>query len=155
MVDDLGLGMTLLLGVILFAPGQGTHRFEMTDDQEEPLSGDGEFRRQRLASRRPVMAIMAGEGRIGGGVAAGIERQAGLAAVDIQAEAPRAGLYVWAPVPAGFSSADFASLLLEQTGVSLTPGSAFGAHGEGFMRISLGMDTERIREAMRRIGNRK
>ena len=80
---------------------------------------------------------------------------AGLHAVDIQAEAPRAGLYVWAPVPAGFSSADFASLLLEQTGVSLTPGSAFGAHGEGFVRISLGMDTERIREAMRRIGNRR
>ena len=76
---------------------------------------------------------------------------AGLHAAGIQAEAPRAGLYVWAPVPAGFSSADFASLLLEQTGVSLTPGSAFGAHGEGFVRIALGMDTERLREAMRRV----
>ncbi len=77
---------------------------------------------------------------------------AGLAAAGIQAEAPKAGLYVWAAVPPGFSAAAFATLLLEQTGVSLTPGSAFGAHGEGFVRVSLGMDTERIREAMRRVG---
>jgi LL-diaminopimelate aminotransferase len=76
----------------------------------------------------------------------------GLAAAGIQVEAPKAGLYVWAHVPTGFSAADFAGLLLEKTGVSLTPGSAFGAHGEGFVRISLGMDTERIREAMRRVG---
>jgi len=77
---------------------------------------------------------------------------AGLAAAGIQAEAPKAGLYVWAHVPSGFTAADFAALLLEKTGVSLTPGSAFGAHGEGFVRVSLGMDTERIREAMGRVG---
>lgn len=77
---------------------------------------------------------------------------AGLAAAGIQVEAPKAGLYVWAHVPPDFSAAAFATLLLEQTGVSLTPGSAFGAHGEGFVRVSLGLDTERIREAMRRVG---
>ena len=77
---------------------------------------------------------------------------AGLAAAGIQAEAPQAGLYVWAAVPPGFSAAAFATLLLEGTGVSLTPGSAFGAHGEGFVRASLGLDTERIQEAMRRVG---
>jgi len=77
---------------------------------------------------------------------------AGLAAAGIQVEAPKAGLYVWAHAPPGFMAADFAALLLEKTGVSLTPGSAFGAHGEGFVRVSLGMDTERIREAMRRVG---
>jgi LL-diaminopimelate aminotransferase len=77
---------------------------------------------------------------------------AGLAAAGIQVEAPKAGLYVWAHVPSGFTAADFATLLLEKTGVSLTPGSAFGAHGEGFVRVSLGMETERIREAMGRVG---
>jgi LL-diaminopimelate aminotransferase len=44
----------------------------------------------------------------------------------------------------------FAATLLEKAGVSITPGTVFGAQGEGYVRISLGMDTDRIREAMRR-----
>ena len=46
---------------------------------------------------------------------------------------------------------EFATGLLEQAGVSITPGTAFGDHGEGYVRISLGMATERIQEAMDRM----
>ena len=76
---------------------------------------------------------------------------AGLAAVGIHARKPEAGLYVWAPVPAGYTSADFATRLLEEVGISITPGTVFGVQGEGYMRISLGAATERIRQAMERL----
>jgi len=75
----------------------------------------------------------------------------GLAAVGIRARKPQASLYVWAPVPAGYTSEAFTSRLLEEQGVSITPGTVFGAHGEGYVRISLGADTDRIREAMERL----
>jgi LL-diaminopimelate aminotransferase len=75
----------------------------------------------------------------------------GLAKVGIQADRPRAGLYVWTEVPQGYSSLEFADRLLEEVGISLTPGSAFGPHGEGYLRISLGCDTQRVAEAMERL----
>jgi LL-diaminopimelate aminotransferase len=75
----------------------------------------------------------------------------GLRAKGINPETPRAGLYVWSPIPAGYTSASFATYLLEKAGVSLTPGTAFGAQGEGYVRISLGTATPRVREAMERI----
>ncbi|MCL7454881.1 MAG: aminotransferase class I/II-fold pyridoxal phosphate-dependent enzyme, partial [Anaerolineae bacterium] len=59
--------------------------------------------------------------------------------------------YVWAETPAGYGAEAFATLLLEKAGVSVAPGTAFGPHGEGHIRISLGQDTERIREAMERL----
>jgi LL-diaminopimelate aminotransferase len=66
--------------------------------------------------------------------------------------APKATFYVWAPVPAGFSSStEFVSYILEETGVVITPGRGFGEYGEGFFRIALTVDVERIREAMERI----
>jgi LL-diaminopimelate aminotransferase len=71
--------------------------------------------------------------------------------LGIQADRTRASLYIWARVPKDYSSAEFTARLLVDAGVSITPGSAFGPHGEGFMRISLGMDTDRIGEAMGRL----
>ncbi len=71
--------------------------------------------------------------------------------MGIQASEPKASLYIWAEVPEGYTSAGFAGRLLEDAAVSVTPGDAFGRFGEGFVRISLGMDTERIREAMERL----
>jgi LL-diaminopimelate aminotransferase len=71
--------------------------------------------------------------------------------VGIRAEKPKASMYLWPEAPAGYSSERFATHLLEEAGVSLTPGIAFGPHGEGYLRISLGMGTERIREAMERL----
>jgi LL-diaminopimelate aminotransferase len=71
--------------------------------------------------------------------------------VGIRANKPIASLYVWAEVPAGYTSGDFATHLLEEAGISITPGTFFGEQGEGFVRISLGMGTDRIREAMGRL----
>lgn len=59
-----------------------------------------------------------------------------------------ATLYVWVRLPEGTVSVDFASRLLEATGVSVSPGSAFGPHGEGYARITLGHPAERLAEAM-------
>ena len=49
----------------------------------------------------------------------------------------------------------FCSRMLEEIGVSTTPGVVYGQHGEGFLRISLGQSTERIKEAVQRIENWK
>jgi len=71
--------------------------------------------------------------------------------VGIRARCPKASLYIWAETPPGYTSAAFADKLLREAGVSMTPGTAFGQHGEGYLRISLGQDTERIREALDRL----
>lgn len=67
-------------------------------------------------------------------------------------ETPKAAIYVWAQLPKGFdNSTEFCARLLEETGVSMTPGIVYGQHGEGFVRISLGTETGRIAEAMQRL----
>ncbi len=71
--------------------------------------------------------------------------------IGIHAAKTKASLYVWARVPERYDSQEFATLVLEEAGISVAPGSAFGPHGEGFARISLGMNTERVREAMERL----
>jgi LL-diaminopimelate aminotransferase len=75
----------------------------------------------------------------------------GLLDAGIRAEKPVAAMYIWAETPAGYTSEEFAARLLNQAGISVTPGNAFGPNGEGYLRISLGMSTERIREAMDRL----
>ena len=64
---------------------------------------------------------------------------------------PQAGLYLWPHVPSGYSSADFADRILLATGVSVTPGSAFGPHGEGYLRISVGQTSDRVKVAAERL----
>jgi len=76
----------------------------------------------------------------------------GLRSAGFTLNTPQAAIYVWAKLPDGEKdSIAFCSRLLEETGVSTTPGIVYGEHGEGFLRISLGTSTERIREAMERI----
>jgi len=62
---------------------------------------------------------------------------------------------VWAPVPEGYTSAGLAETLLRDAGVLVTPGSAYGKMGEGYVRFSLTVEGERqedrIREAVARI----
>lgn len=67
-------------------------------------------------------------------------------------ETPPAAIYVWARLPEGITdSIKFCDLLLEETGVSTTPGIVYGNHGEGFLRISLGTATNRIQQGMDRL----
>jgi LL-diaminopimelate aminotransferase len=64
---------------------------------------------------------------------------------------PRATFYVWAPVPAGYDSIGFAGHVLDQVGVNITPGVGFGAHGEGYFRLSVTAPDARLEEAMMRL----
>ena len=76
----------------------------------------------------------------------------GLHSAGFQVEAPQAALYIWVPLPPEVkSSVDFCAELLDDTGVSTTPGVVFGKHGEGYMRISLVNELERLQEGTQRI----
>lgn len=66
-------------------------------------------------------------------------------------EYPKATFYVWAPVPKGFTSASFAEYLFDQTQVVVTPGSGYGAHGEGYFRATLTTEETRMVEAIERM----
>lgn len=76
---------------------------------------------------------------------------AALHKAGMNAVTPPAALYVWAQIPDGYTSVDFCERLLVETGVSTTPGSVYGKYGEGYLRISLGTATQRMREAMQRL----
>jgi LL-diaminopimelate aminotransferase len=73
-------------------------------------------------------------------------------AAGFACESPRATMYLWIPLPGEVPSALFADRLLEEEGVVVMPGSAFGAGGEGFFRVSFVTSPERIAEAARRAG---
>jgi LL-diaminopimelate aminotransferase len=64
---------------------------------------------------------------------------------------PKATMFVWAPIPNGWTSREFACTLLDEAGVVVIPGSAFGAEGEGYVRIALVQPPDVLREAARRI----
>ena len=62
----------------------------------------------------------------------------------------RGSMFVWAKIPEGYdSSADFCMKLMEKTGVIVTPGSAFGSNGEGYVRMALVVDVPTIEEIIR------
>jgi alanine-synthesizing transaminase len=65
---------------------------------------------------------------------------------------PAASMFAWAPLPKAFQgmgSMQFATLMVEKSGVVLSPGVAFGEHGEGYVRIALVENEQRIRQAAR------
>ncbi len=77
-----------------------------------------------------------------------------LGRIGVEVTPPRATIYVWAPVPSGFSSsAAYCEHVLDATGVVLSPGGAYGRNGEGFFRISLTTPDERLLEAVERLGS--
>jgi LL-diaminopimelate aminotransferase len=71
--------------------------------------------------------------------------------IGIEVEPPKGTIYVWAPVPEGHSSASYCELVLEEAGVALSPGGAYGPSGEGFFRISLTVPDQRLTEAVERV----
>ncbi|MHB8658868.1 MAG: LL-diaminopimelate aminotransferase [Solirubrobacteraceae bacterium] len=75
-----------------------------------------------------------------------------LAQAGVNVTPPKGTIYVWAPVPESFSSAaEYCEHVLEETGVVISPGGAYGASGEGFFRISLTTPDERLLEAVDRL----
>jgi len=75
----------------------------------------------------------------------------GLRALGLACDVPRATFYLWAQVPTGYTSVSFTERVLKETGVVITPGSGFGKGGEGYVRFSLTVPSERLREAVERI----
>lgn len=65
---------------------------------------------------------------------------------------PGGSFFVWLPVPSGFTSQSFTDHLLDEAHVAVTPGHFFGTYGEGYVRISLIADVDRLVEAVKRIG---
>ncbi len=75
----------------------------------------------------------------------------GLRSLGWPIEPPKATLYVWVPVPKGYSSTEFVTLLLDKCGIIVPPGNGYGAAGEGFFRIALTVADERMQEAIQRM----
>jgi LL-diaminopimelate aminotransferase len=75
----------------------------------------------------------------------------GLAAIGLEVRPPKATPYFWVRVPAGHTSESFTELVLEQAGVLVSPGPAYGPSGEGFFRISVTVPDDRLEEAVQRI----
>ena len=75
----------------------------------------------------------------------------GLREMGMDVEPPRASFYVWPRVPAGHTSASLVAALIDKAGIVCTPGSGFGAAGEGFVRFALTTDVERLREGIERM----
>jgi LL-diaminopimelate aminotransferase len=75
----------------------------------------------------------------------------GLQGIGLEVEKPKATFYLWIQVPKGYTSAQFATLLLEQAGIVGTPGNGFGEAGEGYIRMALTVDEKRLNEAIERL----
>ena len=71
--------------------------------------------------------------------------------IGIDFNPPRGTFYLWVPVPKGMTSLDFTNRLFEKTAVVVAAGTAYGKYGEGFVRISLTVPDDRLKEAMERI----
>lgn len=74
-----------------------------------------------------------------------------LTSMGLEVEVPRASLYVWAPVPEGYQSAEFAARLLEDIDIVVTPGSSYGRYGEGYIRLSLTTPDEQVEKGCQRL----
>jgi LL-diaminopimelate aminotransferase len=71
--------------------------------------------------------------------------------IGVEVTPPKGTIYVWAPVPEGHTSASYCEMVLEESAVVISPGSAYGPNGEGFFRISLTIADERLQEAVERL----
>jgi LL-diaminopimelate aminotransferase len=74
-----------------------------------------------------------------------------IAGMGLDGKAGGGTFYLWIPVPGGGSDLEFATNLLEDAGVLVTPGSAYGRYGKGYFRISLTVPDTRLEEALDRI----
>ena len=77
----------------------------------------------------------------------------GLCSIGLPVEKPKATFYTWIEVPNGYTSTEFASHLLLKAGIVVTPGNGFGKAGEGYVRMTLTVDKERLKEVVERIRN--
>ncbi len=80
----------------------------------------------------------------------------GLTRLGWEVEKPKAGMFVWAKIPepwAKMGSIDFSMKLLDEGGVAVSPGRGFGEDGEGYLRLAIVENSQRLRQAVREIGH--
>jgi LL-diaminopimelate aminotransferase len=78
-----------------------------------------------------------------------------LRGIGLAVQPPKASLYLWARVPEGYTSIEFATRLLDDLGVVVTPGVGYGAAGEGYVRLALTIPDDQFEEGIRRVGRWK
>ena len=71
--------------------------------------------------------------------------------IGLDANTPKATLYIWTRIPNGYTSASFTEKLLEEVNVVVTPGSGYGTAGEGYIRLSLTIPDKQIDEGLKRL----
>jgi LL-diaminopimelate aminotransferase len=71
--------------------------------------------------------------------------------IGLKVEKPKASLYVWARLPDGVKSGDYAARLIEDCAVVVTPGRGYGVNGEGYVRLSVTTPDDRMEEGLRRL----
>ena len=75
---------------------------------------------------------------------------AALSSMGLEVTPPKASLYIWAHVPKGYTSAEFAGKLIEEAAVVVTPGSGYGKYGEGYIRLSLTLSDADLEKGIER-----
>lgn len=73
--------------------------------------------------------------------------------MGLETRIPKASLYLWVKVPQGFTSAEFATKVLDEACVVVTPGTGYGVYGEGYFRISLTISDDRLDEGLLRLSS--
>jgi LL-diaminopimelate aminotransferase len=71
--------------------------------------------------------------------------------IGLQVVPPKASLYIWVRIPQGYTSAGFVTLLLDETGVAVTPGNGYGPSGEGYIRLSITTPDADLHEGVDRL----
>ena len=113
--------------LLIVPPGWGRY-------WDEPLAGAN------------VRVLIEGQDSFAPGEAGSSLLVGALRAMGLACDLPRATFYVWAEVPKGYTSVSFTERVLKEAGVAITPGSGFGKGGEGFVRFSLTVPDQRLRE---------
>ncbi|SVB00336.1 uncharacterized protein METZ01_LOCUS153190 [marine metagenome] len=80
---------------------------------------------------------------------------ASLNKIGLNVDPPKASLYVWAKIPDGYTSAEFAELLLEERNIVVTAGNGYGPSGEGYVRLSLTISETDLEKGLSRLENWK
>lgn len=75
----------------------------------------------------------------------------GLQRLGLKVNKPQATFYVWVSVPKGFTSTGFTAHLLKNAGIVTTPGNGFGQYGEGYIRMTITVGVDRLKEAVERM----
>jgi LL-diaminopimelate aminotransferase len=71
--------------------------------------------------------------------------------MGLSVDPPKASLYVWARIPSGYTSAQFAEKLLDEADVVVTAGTGYGSYGEGYIRLSLTLGDEDLERGLERL----